>query len=134
MRLRFFTVPCIGGEQIEAELNRFLASKKVLTVDRQVVDYNGTPCWACCVSYLPTSEGFPTETKENKKVDYKTVLSPEAFEFFSHLRAARKQLAANDAVPETYGTRAIIWRNLGRSSNSMNSIDKLPSPMALVYV
>ena len=99
MQLRFFTVPCIGGEQIEAELNKFLASKKVLSVDRQVVNYNGTPCWACCVSYLQSSDNFTLESKRSEKVDYKVVLSPESFEKFSRMRVIRKQLAENDAVP-----------------------------------
>lgn len=99
MLLRFFTVPCIGGEQIETELNRFLASQKVLTVDRQVVDYNGTSCWACCVSYLPVAYGSSLEAKEREKVDYKATLSPDAFEKFARMRVIRKQLAANDAVP-----------------------------------
>ncbi len=99
MQLRFFTIPCVGGEQIEGELNRFLAGQKVLTVDRQVVDYNGTPCWACCVSYIPSSHSSSIETKEREKVDYRMILSPEAFEKFSRMRMVRKQLAINDAVP-----------------------------------
>jgi hypothetical protein len=50
MGLRFFNVPVRDSENAEQELNGFLASYKVLSIDRQLVDVGMNSFWAICVT------------------------------------------------------------------------------------
>ena len=45
MAFRFFTVPIQNAEQAEAELNGFLRSHKVLSIDRRWVEQGSTSFW-----------------------------------------------------------------------------------------
>lgn len=101
MGLRFFLVPVRDSENAERELNGFLASHKVLSIDRQLVDVGMNSFWAICVDYLTSSAGESTLTSNlsRSRVDYKTILPPEEFEVFSRLRQLRKDLAQSEAVP-----------------------------------
>lgn len=100
MGLRFFLVPVRDSENAERELNGFLASHKVLSIDRQLVDVGMNSFWAICVDYLTSSAGESTLTSNlsRSRVDYKTILPPEEFEVFSRLRQLRKDLAQSEAV------------------------------------
>ena len=101
MGLRFFLVPVRDSENAERELNGFLASHKVLSIDRQLVDVGMNSFWAICIDYLTSSAGESTLTSNlsRSRVDYKTILPPEEFEVFSRLRQLRKDLAQSEAVP-----------------------------------
>jgi hypothetical protein len=101
MGLRFFLVPVRDSENAERELNGFLATHKVLSIDRQLVDVGMNSFWAICVDYLTSSAGESTLTSNlsRSRVDYKTILPPEEFEVFSRLRQLRKDLAQSEAVP-----------------------------------
>ena len=52
MKLRFFAVPMLDGEEESQELNRFLATNRVLMVERHFVSDGSRSAWAICVSYL----------------------------------------------------------------------------------
>lgn len=95
MKYRFFQVPPYGGEA-EEQFNRFIASCRVVSVDRQFVADGPRSMWAVCVGYV--EEAAPPLTKKGK-VDYRELLSPEDFGMFSKLRALRKRLADADGVP-----------------------------------
>lgn len=41
MRVRFFAVPALAAAEAEAEVNRFLAARRVLAIDRHLVSSNG---------------------------------------------------------------------------------------------
>lgn len=98
MRVKFFAVPVLTPAEAEAEVNRFLAQHRVLSIDRQlVVDPSGS-CWALSVTYLEASNSPQVEVKKGK-VDYREILSPEAFVVFAQLRRLRKDLAERDGVP-----------------------------------
>lgn len=63
MKLHFITVPIHGSDAAEEELNRFLASHRVLAVDRQLVTDGPRSAWAICVAYTetePTSPPYPS--------------------------------------------------------------------------
>lgn len=98
MRLRFFTIPLLGGEAVIEELNRFLASHRILAVDRHLARDGGTSLWAICVSYEPAG-GESTAPPKRGKVDYKEVLSEADFAVYAELRTLRKDLAERDGVP-----------------------------------
>jgi len=107
MRLHFATIPLHESALAEAELNRFLAGHRVLTVDRHLVADGARSSWAVCVTYVdrpaadpalaPATSGKGPPTRD--AVDYKTLLSPADFEVFARLRVLRKRLAERDGVP-----------------------------------
>ena len=101
MSLKFFVVPVQDSIASEDELNGFLASHKILSIDRQLVDQGVNSFWAICIDYLT---GKRVETGQNpnlsrNRVDYKSILRAEEFEVFSRLRQLRKEMAQVEAVP-----------------------------------
>ena len=101
MQVRVFTIPLFDNLAQTDEMNAFLRSQKVLTLDRQQVTVGNQAFWTFCVTYLPQggySNGGGLQTKGGK-VDYKNVLNEETFAVFSQLRSIRKQLAEQDAIP-----------------------------------
>lgn len=94
MQVRTFTIPILGGEMLSDEMNVFLRSKKVLSVDRHFVNDDQGAFWCFCISYLDDRE------KENRpKTDYRKALDPESFERFARMREIRKQVAKEEGVP-----------------------------------
>jgi len=52
MAFKFLVVPARDSANAEQELNRFLASHKVLSIDRELIDQGMNSFWAICVDYL----------------------------------------------------------------------------------
>jgi superfamily II DNA helicase RecQ len=98
MQLRFFTVPVHGAEAVAEELNAFLASHRILAVDRSFVQDGANSAWALCVTFEPARESRPQAGKRGK-IDYREVLDEHDFTVFARLRALRKELADGEGVP-----------------------------------
>ena len=85
-------------------MNAFLRSHRVLKVNRELVQRESAPCWAVCVEYMegPVASG-PSgrggQRNDDRKVDYKAMLSEGDFAVFSLLRDLRKTLAEAEGVP-----------------------------------
>ena len=101
MSIRIFQIPARGCEETEAELNQFLASHRVLAMERHLVAVGENSYWAICVDYLERGAGGKATSTKNQRarVDYKELLSPEEFAQFAELRNLRKELAQEDGVP-----------------------------------
>jgi len=103
MQLRFFTIPLLGGEAAAEELNRFLASHRILAVDRHLAQDSGVSIWAVCVSYEPAGESRAGDSRSASgrrgKVDYREVLSEADFTVYARLRTLRKEIADSEGVP-----------------------------------
>ena len=100
MAFKFFTVPIQNSEAAEAELNGFLGSHKILSVDRRWVDQGSASFWSFCVDYLDSAgAGAPGQPRGRGKIDYREVLSPEDFAVFAKLRDLRKEIGQAEAVP-----------------------------------
>ncbi len=97
MQIKIFSVPVVGGELVNEELNAFLRGRKILQVEQEPVSGTGGAYWSFCIRYIDGSVKSSAIKRERK--DYKQVLSPEDFERFSRLRAIRKAIAEEDAVP-----------------------------------
>ena len=129
MGLRFFNVPVRDSDTAERELNSFLASHKILSIDRQFVEVGINSFWAICVDYLTSSAGESTLSSNlsRSRVDYKTILPPEEFEIFSRLRQCRKELAQSEAVPVyalfTNEQLAVMVQRRCRSKSDLAAID-----------
>ena len=85
----------------EQELNGFLSSHKVVSIERKLIDQGVNSFWAICVDYLshPPGDGISKSNLSRSRVDYKAILPPEEFTVFSQLREMRKELAQSEAVP-----------------------------------
>ena len=100
MQIKLFTVPVLYPDSAEAELNRFLAGKRILTIEQQLTTQDGGAFWCFCVRYLEkTATNKSFRKSKADKIDYKEELDAATFGRFSLLRAIRKELAKEDAVP-----------------------------------
>lgn len=54
MPFKFFTIPIRDPTSAEVELNRFLESHNVLSIEKQLITVGLDSCWSVCVDYLPT--------------------------------------------------------------------------------
>ncbi len=96
MQIKIYTIPILGGEQINDEMNRFLSGNKILQTKSHLVSNREGSFWCFCIKYL--SNNLPHSTSK-KKIDYRQVLDPESFQRFSSMRGIRKKLAKEEGVP-----------------------------------
>ena len=99
MQYAIYTIPVVGGEEQQEALNKFLRSHKIIKVDKEVVNISGDSYWSFCITYMQLPAQLESSQPAKDKIDYKNVLDEKAFKMFSDLRALRKQIAQNDAVP-----------------------------------
>ena len=57
MAFKFFTVPIQDSGSAEAEINGFLRSHRVLSVDRRWVEQGPSSFWSFCIDYLEPASG-----------------------------------------------------------------------------
>jgi superfamily II DNA helicase RecQ len=96
MQIKLFTIPILGGEQINEEMNRFLRSRKVLQTESHLVTNSEGSFWCFCIKYL---SGAVVSPGKKKKIDYREVLDKESFKRFARMREIRKRLAKEEGVP-----------------------------------
>lgn len=121
-------VPVSHPEQAEAELNAFLQSHRVLSVDRRWVDHGSETFWAICIDYsLTPSANSMTDSRTSKvKIDYREVLTAEQFNRFAKLRDLRKQIAQRDAVPVyTIFTNEQLAEMIRKQCTSNSDLEKI---------
>ncbi len=105
MAFKFLTVPIQDTSGAAGELNGFLSSHRVLSVDRRWVEQGASSFWSFCIDYLDGASSAPPGDRRNgppqrgKGVDYKEVLNPDDFRVFAGLRDLRKEIAQAEAVP-----------------------------------
>jgi hypothetical protein len=99
VKLRFFTVPMLDGDDESQELNRFLSTNRVVMVERHFVADGPRSAWAICVGYLDRGGRPAPEQGQGKRVDYREILSETDFAVYAKLRSLRKLMAENDGLP-----------------------------------
>ena len=100
MNMQFFTIPMADPHAAAETLNAFLAAHRVVHVDRHFVAEGANSLWSICVSYIEGESRPPSaERRQQKKIDYREVLSEAEFATFAKLRALRKTLADQEGVP-----------------------------------
>lgn len=93
-------IPHTDSGDLMAEMNRFLATHRILDVEQHFSSLGNETGWSFCIRYLPSDNGLGKALDNSrKKVDYRNVLNDNDFAVFSKLRACRKELATADAVP-----------------------------------
>ena len=78
--------------------NAFLRGHKIIAVTKEFVATGENSFYSIIAEYIDTSF-VPAADKGKNSVDYKEVLKPEVFEFFSYLRDERKKLAEQAGIP-----------------------------------
>jgi superfamily II DNA helicase RecQ len=101
MQLKMFSIPALDPGDAVEEMNVFLRTHRILSLDRRLVGADATAFWAVSVEYLERgAEGTGVNGARSKdKVDYKEVLNPADFAVFSKLRELRKAIAEKEAIP-----------------------------------
>lgn len=99
MQIKIFTIPIIGGEQAEGELNAFLRSKRILKTEKGLVGQGDAAVWSFCVTYLTGNEASHYNKIRKEKPDYKRILDEDIFQLFSQFRSIRKELSVKEGVP-----------------------------------
>jgi superfamily II DNA helicase RecQ len=102
MQFRVFAIPATGSPDLEAELNAFLRSHRIVSVQKTLENWESSPRWCFCVEYLdgaPPSGAARAGGGRAPRVDYREILSEPDFAVFAKLRDLRKELAGADAIP-----------------------------------
>lgn len=101
MPFKIFTVSIRDTGPAETELNAFLASHRVLAVDRRWVEQGPDSFWSFCVDFMVQEASGPHSKHRAKPrgKDYKELLSPKDFAIYARLRELRKDIAQAEAVP-----------------------------------
>ena len=99
MQIRVFNIPIGDTGEMQAEMNRFLASNRVLEIEQHFYQNEKGAYWSFCVRYLISNTGGFQTKLSKQKLDYKELLNENEFAVFSKLRVCRKTLAANNAIP-----------------------------------
>lgn len=97
MQFKIFTIPILGGEVFNEEMNVFLRAHRIISVEDALVQSSGGAWWVFKVQYAEGAVAVPE--RERNKVDYKQVLDEATFKRFSGLRDIRKKISKDEAVP-----------------------------------
>ncbi|MFC1853105.1 HRDC domain-containing protein [candidate division CSSED10-310 bacterium] len=95
MAFKFFTIRVLHAD--ESELNSFLSSHRILSIQQKMILEKGHSYWAFSIEYLPKVKS--TSSSKSSRIDYKEVLSEEDFSVFSRLRELRKNIGKQEGVP-----------------------------------
>ncbi len=102
MQIKIFNINLFDSGAALDEMNKFLRSRRILNIREEFVsNTNGNSYWTFCIQYLDlnTTAMNKVSSTKKQKIDYKSVLDAKTFEVFSSLRACRKIIAQNDAIP-----------------------------------
>ena len=98
MKIQIINIPVLEPENGVAELNGFLGSHRITTVEKELIHQNGTYIWSFVVTY--TEGSLPKTGKEkNQKIDYREVLSVDEFSRYAKLRELRNNTAKQEGKP-----------------------------------
>ena len=97
MQIKIFSIPIIGGEKLNDDMNVFLRSKKILDIESNLVTLQQNAFWTFKVKYIDEAVG--SMSNEKVKIDYKEVLDEESFKRFAKMREARKVLSQAENIP-----------------------------------
>ncbi len=100
MQFKYFIIPAGSPEEATEDLNRFLRSHRILSVQHEFVADTTSPRWCVAVEYLDNQGAAQNKRgRKSKRIDYKQVLSQEDFALFAKLRDWRKVTAEQEGVP-----------------------------------
>ena len=131
MQFKVFRIAVSGDGEAEEELNKFLRSHRIVTVQRELARMVSGTFWCFCVEYIDQVIKSPTTSssfsKKGERVDYKDVLSENDFMVFSKIRDLRKELAMTESIPVyTVCTNEHLAQMVLNRCSSVSSLQKIP--------
>ena len=99
MQLKFFRIEAGDPAFGEGELNQFLRSQRVLTLEKSIVQGAGMPAyWSVVVEYLD-GVSQKDDARGVGKTDFRDILNDQDFALFCKLKEVRKAMAEEAGVP-----------------------------------
>ena len=93
MQIKVFSLPVLPTVAQEEEVNRFLRSHRVMTVDRHFTSENGG-YWTLLVTYQDFgSPEAPSPAIRGNKKDYRELLGDDGFARFARFKDVRREIA-----------------------------------------
>lgn len=129
MQIKLFTSSILDMDELMKDVNKFLASHRILDVQKSSICSEGIAYWTFCISYLPANPAQDISLPENRKekIDYKNLLSEEAFARFCEYRKLRKQIAESDVIPPfAIFTDAELAKIAEIEKPAMSDLKKIP--------
>jgi len=96
MQIKVITVPVFGGEALNEDLNNFLRSKKVVSVEQQLVSGPHGGAWSFCIQYVEDQSPY---LKNKERPDYKRLLDEASYQRYLSMRGIRLKVATADGIP-----------------------------------
>lgn len=91
----FFVSP-FGESTVCAELNKFLATHRIVNVEKRLIDGERGTGWLFLIEYCNETK---TQSQNATRVDYRELLNSQEYASYEHLRQLRKTIAEQQAVP-----------------------------------
>lgn len=98
MPFQLFQYPLPADPDL-SELNSFLGSHRISTVQRELITTPAGPLLVFIVEYIRVSQHAEGRAAGNGRIDYREVFTEEEFSLFNELRSVRKRLADTEGVP-----------------------------------
>lgn len=106
MQYRVFSIPILGGEGEQEQMNRFLRSVRVVETRKELVTVDMGCFWTFCITFLPLYGGKPTDERKNsreetakKREQLEASMSEDERARFSLLCNVRTSIAHEESVP-----------------------------------
>lgn len=97
MKYKLITIEALHPERGEQELNSFLGSHKIISVEKKCCQTKQQLYWTFAICY--EGAGYKGGEKKRGTIDYKEVLSEDDFTKYARLRELRNDLAKEYAKP-----------------------------------
>jgi superfamily II DNA helicase RecQ len=130
MPFQFFQISVHDNGSVSSELNAFLRTQRILSIDKQFVLDGSNSYWFFCIDFASNlSNGSDKNAKAGRtqRIDYREVLSEADFQIFASLRDWRKVVAQGESVPVyavlTNQHLASIVQGRARTKSDLASID-----------
>ena len=95
--MTFFVSP-FSEPSSHAELNNFLKSRRIINVEKRLIDGERGTGWVFLVEYSDNDGAKPSYTM-SAKVDWRDVLNPSQFAGYDLLRKKRKEIGERTKIP-----------------------------------
>ena len=95
--MTFFVSP-FSEPSSHAELNNFLKSRRIINVEKRLIDGERGTGWIFLVEYSD-NEGAKQSYTMSSKIDWRDVLNPSQFAVYDLLRKKRKEIGERTKIP-----------------------------------